>query len=322
MKLRAIMVAILIFSSILLATIVYSNFVPKKTTETSLEKEIKELGGKKAYISLKERSKKATYGNQHTLAHDFGTALYKIEGLKGVNVCDRELGYGCFHSFFERAIADKGISIISELDRICKKVYDQQGSCQHGIGHGLLAYLGDEKLTEALDYCTKLASGQSASCIHGVIMEYNNKTMVSDSAIVQRKLSLNMPEEPCNTLAFKFQGACYFSQASLWIHQFNVPIVTIGNFCLEVDNEASKEACYQGLGHEFAAQAKFKANETIESCKKIDGSLGKLHCLIGASMVLSSVKQYTNNGTYLCNAIPHLDSQTCIKKLVSYSDRF
>ena len=113
--------------------------------------------------SLQYKSEYTLTATSRTI--NFGDALYHTTSLKGIHICDSKFGFGCYHSFLEEAITDKGLSAINDLDNECSKQFSKGGSCQHGIGHGILSYLGDDKLSQALTLCTTLKSKKTFSHI-------------------------------------------------------------------------------------------------------------------------------------------------------------
>src|SRR6185436_4304211 len=155
---------------------------------------IKDLGPAKAYEIFKQDVTKITSpGSQHLLAHVMGTELYTELGLEGLSVCDDSFAFGCYHSFLGTAINQEGLGILNTVDQICnEKKSDAKSGCQHGIGHGIIGYLGYDQaqLLEALKYCEQLTYfGPLAGCGSGVFMEYNLKTMAdpSGSGLLSRK---------------------------------------------------------------------------------------------------------------------------------------
>ncbi len=96
---------------------------PGATTEIrqKINSEIKEFGGQNAYKKIKEKLP-TKYVEAHNNLHIFGEEMYKIEGVKSIQVCDALFGYGCIHGFSSQAIAASGIDILAKLNLSVAKI--------------------------------------------------------------------------------------------------------------------------------------------------------------------------------------------------------
>lgn len=125
------------------------------------------VGGVNAYRELSDSVNGMTVGNQHIAAHTFGEALYDVEGLAGFSVCDNDFSQGCFHQFFGSSVQAEGIDTsLRETKGLCAaqaRIEDRR-TCEHGLGHGILGYLGYDlkNLTGALSMCKKLCQKKVA----------------------------------------------------------------------------------------------------------------------------------------------------------------
>src|SRR5690606_16267651 len=95
---------------------------------------IDEQGAEEAYaIFVEEGNALSSIYNQHANAHIMGELLFDKLGIKGVTICDKSFSFGCYHSFFAKAIAKEGTQIITQLDKICSQTYgDKALGCSHG----------------------------------------------------------------------------------------------------------------------------------------------------------------------------------------------
>src|SRR3989344_7594642 len=172
------------------------------------------VGGVAAYTELAREVEPETPQDRHAQAHYFGGALYDTEGVESVSVCDAQFSYGCFHEFLGRAIAENGLPSVADLNQKCFDRLDEQGlACQHGIGHGLVSYLGyDQKdLVRALEVCRDLPHGDPiGGCFGGVFMEFNMRTLASENGL--RPGFAEDPTEPCSALRSPYQQPCLYWQ--------------------------------------------------------------------------------------------------------------
>lgn len=148
------------------------------------------VGGVAAYEEFGVEAQGYEFGARHVLAHLFGRALYQVEGLKGVGACDSNYSYGCFHQFLGEAIAGHGLASAAELNESCRSQDTNQKriACQHGIGHGVLAYSGysEADLHKALDACRSYSDATLGGCYSGAFMEYNVRLMISKNLGVRQ----------------------------------------------------------------------------------------------------------------------------------------
>lgn len=118
---------------------------------------IDDLGPEKSYKLLKEKLKGRAYLPIHQALHSFGFALYKKFGHQGIKYCDDYQRFGCYHGVLASYISDKGLSALDDVETLCPKNQpSSENRCFHGIGHGLVDYLGKSSVNEALLNCKRL----------------------------------------------------------------------------------------------------------------------------------------------------------------------
>lgn len=285
-----IAVALVVAGGVFIGTLLYS--VPSKgplsETEIAYENLISQEGGKAAYMKFSESVKNEPPARQHELAHSFGAALFTSEGKSGLSVCDSAFSYGCFHEFLGRAITAHGLSVTTELNQGCRDaLVESPLSCQHGIGHGILSYLGyDEKaLKRSLEECLALPYNDPiGGCYGGVFMEYNLQTMLGRSGRI-RPLT-DDEQYPCDALESEFRAACYFWQPQWWrqmLLQQGVDddlnaYARIGSFC-RAAGPSHERSCFEGVGNNVPADADFDAKQARELCDAAaETSVQRLYC--------------------------------------------
>lgn len=226
-----------------------------------LREKIQRLGAAPAYADFSCTHKNEPDLTTHPLAHAFGAALYLEKGIEAVGVCDDKFEYGCLHEFFGRAIKDHGISIAGTLDDECRTSFkgDDVMKCEHGIGHGVLTYLGYEHadLLRSLDICRAL-KGDAAACDSGVFMEYFNRTMVGGQA---RSVGMSAQQliAECNAVPLEDRPGCVFELPRQWRKSaFPLAATTteartaIGSWCENYRADASLyRSCAEGMGNDL-----------------------------------------------------------------------
>lgn len=265
-------------------------------TSASSEKEwqarIATIGGRAAYKELERSVRFFDEGKKHTQAHFFGGALYEVDGLAGLSVCDTQFSYGCFHEFLGRAIADLGISSVRELNALCFQALGSNGlSCQHGIGHGVQAFFGytEPDLLEALDACADVAHiDPIGGCYSGVFMEYNFQTSLGEQAVTRTS---DNKDSPCDVVVDRYRDACVFSQPQWWYQSIVAPkedpytFSSLGGYCESLARTSSEiEQCYRGIGNIVPQVAEYNPARTRALCEAVStDSKRRLWCFSSAA---------------------------------------
>lgn len=228
---------------------------------------------------------KNNYSNnyhKHTVGHIFGDLLYQKEGIKGIDVCDSELYWGCYHSVASQAIAMEGEEGIARLTEICNKKFGGKDSaCHHGIGHGIYEYFSGD-YTRSLRACTKVSTN-GESCYTGVFMEYHFPVKEKDNAFVQEVLPLNSNKvyDPCDKVPEEFKSSCYFELPRWWERVFERDFQKIGLLCSAAPEKYVKN-CMEGAGEIISLVTDHNDEETILTCNRLPGGLAAKTCLKSA----------------------------------------
>lgn len=273
---------------------------------------IKEEGGKSAYEKFATTYQTLRNGAQHEKAHIFGEALYKVEGVPGVAVCDSRFAFGCYHSFFGWALIDKGLDTIKELDQACIDVYGRKGlGCQHGIGHGVITELGYDKLGESLSACMQLDWQEPiGGCTSGVFMEFNFATMDQGE--------IRQPENkgeyyPCTEVEKRFSQACYFEQPAWWSARSDKDFVLVGKRCEAVADITNREACYRGAGNVIAGMTEYSLEEIAAACRLMPNLEGEVLCIEGATWITSAQPEFKDTWRTLCDPYEGEYHERCVR---------
>ena len=281
-------------------------------------KTINEIGGEKTYKEFKDKYKNENFGTQHLMAHVVGTFLYQKEGIKGQAICDSTFSFGCYHSFFSQALADKGPSIINDLDKACLDKFGTFGSgCQHGIGHGVMEYYGPKRLIEALISCKSTTANTPLSgCASGVFMEYNVPIIITDVDAVStaRPLDIKNPYMPCTSVPENFKEACYYSlsqwwnQTSFYMDKWGAQ----GLLCKNIPDSLYMDTCYLGIGNVVAPDSMYEPKKAVAMCKEMPDLQSIIFCQAGASWSFAANPQYEVLAKDMCEELDTSSKQECL----------
>jgi hypothetical protein len=219
-----------------------------------------------------------SYQKQHEQAHLFGGALYSVLGLNGFEICDTKFSYGCYHEFIGRAIVDQDTDVIPKLNKGCIALRGGKLACQHGIGHGIVGYIGyaPQDLSEAVKLCNLLPdSDPIGGCYGGLFMEYNLRTMWGADART-REYNPTKPFEPCDSFSRADERrACIYWQVQWWDQvvaprdETKTAFKRMGDLCRESKRlYGVYEECFQGIGNITAFDATFDPLKAVELCSE------------------------------------------------------
>jgi hypothetical protein len=272
----------------------------------------------------------ATPQDQHVGAHDFGAALYATEGTKGLSVCDSQFSFGCFHEFLGRAIADLGLSSAEALNEACFKALTVSPlSCQHGIGHGVLAYLGydDAAFQKSLVVCRDLPHNDPiGGCYGGVFMEYNLQTMLGTEGRLRPVVEGNVLA-PCDSVDAMYGQACVFWQPQWWnITLKNNPaengkameqraiFAEMGKRCARFSTSELIRACYEGIGNIMGPEADFDPLKSKTFCELVsNNSLYQLYCKsLAANSLTTGGSGKSVSGAPVCGGLVEEEREYCM----------
>ena len=279
---------------------------------------MKEVGIEKAYLDFKKVYVRSAPFFQHSHMHVIGSLIFQEFGLEGVVYCDESFMFGCFHGFFGEAFAKSGLEDLHRMDDLCIEKYgEQEGACQHGMGHGILVYIGNEKLKKALDICSTLKwRYKIGGCKAGVYMEYNFSN-VTHTVQKIRELVPDNPNFPCNELKEVDQYGCYFAQADWWDSVYKADYKKIGELCEQL-LEDNKEACYLGTGNVALQSSRFRIEPTLQKCDAIASEYGNLLCKAAARWIyLLNIPQHNlpyESSEIFCNTVDASMRDTCTEK--------
>ncbi len=278
---------------------------------------------KSAYVAFVKINADEAVQKQHLAAHVFGDVLYAREGMDGFPVCGPEFGYGCYHGFMGAVISERGIQAVGELDAACIRGHGSLGlGCFHGLGHGLVSYYGYgvPDLNKALSVCGTLSwKGMYGGCADGAFMEYNLRTMQSDTGGTPRSFSAETPDEPCGSVASQFKIVCQFNQGEWWRQSLNGEVGAssrIGRFCVSLTNTEERSACFRGIGYSYAVPLDFDAAKGVDFCEQYRSVSGdaNLWCREGYAWALHATNARDAAQSVCSEGLSKPESNRCLNE--------
>lgn len=274
-------------------------------------------GAKNVYQEIKTAATLDTVGKYHGIAHSFGEALYDALGTPGVGVCDDAFEFGCYHGFFGNAVSTEGPPVIAKLNAACRLTWDDKYlPCHHGIGHGILAYVGVNRLAEALNLCKTISSETIGGCASGVIMAYNFRNLNHSDTVETRPVEQNNPQLPCATVPREFLAACYAEQPQWWLAVLGNDFKKIGALCSKAPKEA-RDACFHGVGNFIAPAVQFDVERTKMACDDMPTIGSRTLCREGASWIFLAQSSTRDKAPMVCQGLEPDAETVCIQKVTS-----
>jgi hypothetical protein len=284
------------------------------------KEDIEKNGVKAAYERYKLDGKNKPFGIQHTFAHIMGELIYESEGVAGISDCDPTFSYGCYHSLAGKAIIDHGLSVVADLDRACNENGVNTG-CLHGIGHGILGYLGYGNVLPALEACRATSwKGPLGGCPGGVFMEENFHTMESVESSKARVPDKSDLYAPCDAVESDFSQECFYYQALWWVRalsdDYGEAYVQAGALCDQVPTPADRKACFWGMGESASSEPEFDPEKTLAYCRTLSGQSSQLFCRQGARRIFFADPRTRDFAPRLCDGLSGGEASACLDPMV------
>jgi hypothetical protein len=223
--------------------------------------------------------------HKHTVGHIFGELLYEKEGIKGIEVCDGGLFWGCYHSLASLAVANEGEEAVGKLTEVCNRKFGGLDSaCHHGIGHGLYEFYGEKNLESALEKCNEVSTAGD-SCHTGVFMEMNFPVVPSGDSYIQgvREFEANDSYSVCDDIDGDFRGSCYYELPRWWERVFESDFSKISKLCMGIGDKNFGKRCFEGSGEVISLKTDHDSGKTITLCNHMNSVESKITCLMSAA---------------------------------------
>lgn len=327
---RAIQTALLI---VICGTLVYISLLPRPfvyrevptdipAEELRWRERIEAVGAASAHEEFEEAVRLLGLRDQHTAAHIFGGSLYEEEGIDGLVFCNTQSIYGCFHEFLSRALVKNGLSIVPALVEKCDASPYRDGSlsCEHGLGHGILAYFGYEKknLHDAVKTCNSLKQEPVRACLDGVFMEYNLRHFSAADGSDARTVPEENPYDPCTMYQGDEAKLCVGILPLWWrTAQFagdvETTFIQIGKRCANMPASLKEQrgTCFKGIGFIAAYAAAPAVQKMAQLCRLAASSEeDNKECILYASLTVKTAFGI-NEATSLCHSLAKEEHPAC-----------
>ncbi len=220
----------------------------------------------------------------HLIGHIIGNVLYQQKGVDGIALCTDDFRNACSHSVVIDILSEHGEGSLPLIAETCRKAPGGNGAytmCYHGLGHGVLAYVGYD-LEAAVRMCER--TGTSAyggreyeECVGGTIMEMiaGVHDPIAWQQQFDRYFRAEDPLYPCNAtfMTETVRGMCYtyltphlFAAAGLapagsGPHEYQEAF----SYCDAIPEGKSelRDACYGGFGKEFVSLAQDRDTRNV-----------------------------------------------------------
>lgn len=305
---------------------------PSVSTENSTDAELKikkywsdrmdAVGAARAYqefVAAAPRNPLAAHQTTHTI----GALLYEKLEWTGIALCDQRYTYACYHGFLKQALGSLGLEALTRAWQVCpqKNTWERDAVCLHGIGHGILSFVGRENLDKALSLCEGvhkrhgLPGKNISGCFSGVFMEYhfwNTHEEFISPLDLPKSAADDELHKPCATLPHRYRAACYFEQPDWWKEVLNRDYKYIGSLCEALTSQQEKDACFFGLGFTLSRELDEGLEQTRSVCAAIQNADIQKNCRIGTAWFYFRVPGRQEWAVALCNKLASAERGRCL----------
>lgn len=184
----------------------------------------------------------------HAVAHDLGhAALDQAGGDASRALSDRDdvCGGGYTHGIIEYALGES-TDVKRDLLRICAP--DQDGSCFHGVGHGLM-FATDMNTQRSLRLCDLSPSATLAHrCAEGVYMQLFSGDIAAAHAAGATLPSLVDARAECEATRETYQANCWFYSPNVWLADHPDDFLGAMDWCRGATTDLGRASCIRGTG--------------------------------------------------------------------------
>lgn len=240
-------------------------------------------------LDVRSRTHAKLGGVCHAIAHDLGHAALQLAGGKpgkALTVRNDVCGGGFTHGVIEDALTTSK-NPARDLLRICAP--KQDGSCFHGVGHGVMFATGLD-VAKSIDLCD-LAPNPTLSvrCGEGVFMQLFSADVAGGHAASKgaNAETVDSAPETCSGIRMPYAGACWFYTPTLWLSERPDDFFGAMKWCAMAPSDFGRELCAKGVGSRtikyhpddptIGARVCARAGELINSCLAGMGSYWSVH---------------------------------------------
>lgn len=278
----------------------------------------------------------------HTLGHILGRELYKKVGSlpEAISQCDATLCMsGCAHGAVAQSLlaelgVDFDIDLVHSLatlaagekiDQNARRYCDLGLAACHAVGHAAFLSLGGYGRSLAL--CDRVPGRlEKESCYRGVFMESFGLTL---SGLVESR-PIPDPKEgpgdygfPCREIGPAYQHACF--QYLPWRQRVLFQRDKVADDaerlmvqrleCERMDGFSSRSACFEGLGHMYAA----KEELVLSFCNGLAESVYRQGCILGMITSMGNYRNHKNLANFCGQVSDPAAKKICYQKLFQLS---
>ena len=272
-------------------------------------------GPEKALALLQEKigTDSSIAANCHRITHRMVSAAlsrYKDEVapafIAGTPVC----ASGYYHGIIERAFLGQPKDKLTIVSRqLCSdsKITEQRFllyQCIHGLGHGLMIYLGYD-MPGSLKTCAGLKDEfDDISCSGGVFMENFN----SSYGVTSKYLRKNDPIYPCNSVAEKYKAQCYGLVTANLLRNTGYDQKKTADGCKKSEPDWIG-ICFESFGRDVSGIAGKSAEKALASCRLAGKNEGD--CLYGVAREIVNSDAEGARGARFCGMVPKRHRERC-----------
>lgn len=269
----------------------------------------------------------------HTLAHILGRVALQGYGDPTVALqhCPYVLSAGCFHgvqqSYFEQIKTIEPFVI----QRLCQSDdHSWQFQCLHGLGHGLMLY-HNYGMNATFGHCDFLATEwERGSCYGGAFMENLvgwHESLMPDLVGAhahggperpppQYMIRLGEPAFPCNVLAERYLGSCFFIQASVALRVTGEDHAATAAMCRSAPARYV-ELCFMSYGRDTATNTGRNPVRASSQCLALQGQ-EPLACVRGYVMDTINERSEPASAIAHCNGFDPSLQAACFGEIGSF----
>jgi len=185
----------------------------------------------------------------HAIAHDLGHEALDIahgKAAKALRYRDDVCGGGFTHGIVEVALGES-TDPARDLLAICAPAQD--GSCFHGVGHGLMFATGMD-VEKAMDLCDRSPSPTLVGrCGEGVFMQlFSAEGGAHGATPGTAPMTPAAAASRCDRTRSPYSANCWFYAPTVWLADRPDDFDGVMRWCAQAANGVSAEVCARGVG--------------------------------------------------------------------------
>ena len=240
-------------------------------------------------LDVRSRADTALGGVCHAISHDLGHQALELAGGKpgkALTVRNDVCGGGFTHGVIEDALASSK-DPERDLLKICAP--EQDGSCFHGVGHGVMFATGLD-VARSLDLCDFAPKEiLSVRCGEGVFMQLFSADVAGGHAAGKgsNPQTVDTARATCAGVRMPYAGSCWFYAPTLWLAETPDDFAGAMQWCAEASSGFGQQLCAKGVGSRtikyhpddpmIGARVCANAGELTNSCLAGMGSYWSVH---------------------------------------------